>query len=71
MWIQLSEVSGQRIALNTKHVVSVQAYGERTKIIHLGGQAIVAENVDLVLAALGLMPLGMDDLRDPDQPLHS
>lgn len=71
MWIQLSDVSGQPIALNTNHVVSVQAYGERTKITHVGGQAIVCESVDLVLAALGLLPLGMDDARDPDQPLHS
>jgi uncharacterized protein YlzI (FlbEa/FlbD family) len=60
MWIQLTEVSGQPIALNTEHVVSVQAYGERTKITHIGGQAIVAESV-----------LQIDDYRDPDQPLHS
>lgn len=71
MWIQLTEVNGQPIALNTEHVASVQAYGERTKIMHVGGQAIVAEKVDLVLAALGLRPLEMDDRRDPDQPLHS
>lgn len=71
MWIQLTEVSGLPIALNTEHVVSVQAYGERTKITHVGGQAIVAESVDLVLAAFGLRSPQIDDYRDPDQPLHS
>lgn len=71
MWIQLTEVNGKPIALNTEHVVTVQSYGERTKITHVGGQAIVAESVDLVLTVLGLRPLERDEHRDPDQPLHS
>ncbi len=70
MWIQLTEVNGQPIALNTDHVVSVQAYGERTKITHVGGQAIVVESVALVLAVIGLCPFDQSE-RDPDQPLHS
>lgn len=72
MWIQLTELNGQPLALNTDHVVSVQAYGERTKILHIAGQAVVLESAALVLVALGLNPPGPDFTdRDPDQPLHS
>jgi uncharacterized protein YlzI (FlbEa/FlbD family) len=71
MWIQLTEVNGHPIALNTEHVVTVQAYCDRTKITHLGGQAIVAESVALVLTTLGLLPLNTEAEREPGQKLHS
>lgn len=71
MWIQLTDVNGQPIALNTDHVVTVQAYGDRTQIIHAGGQTVVAESAALVLGALGLLPLNTGQERDPEQKLHS
>lgn len=71
MWIQLTDVNGQPIALNTEHVVTVQAYGERTKITYLGGQSVVAESVELVLTALGLLPLEPNVEHEPNHKLHS
>lgn len=71
MWIQLTESNGQPIAINTDHIVTVQAYGDRTKVIHVSGQAIVAESMALVLSALGLRSVDDRNGRDADQPLHS
>ena len=71
MWIQLTDVNGQPLALNTKHVVAVQAYGERTKVTHLGGQSIVVESTALVLTALGLLPLNAEPENETSRTLHS
>ncbi|MHB2266127.1 flagellar FlbD family protein [Aliihoeflea sp. PC F10.4] len=71
MWIQLTDANGQPLALNTEHVVTVQAYGERTKITHVGGQSVVAESVALVLTALGLLPLEQTAEHEQCHKLHS
>jgi hypothetical protein len=56
MWIQLTGDDGQIVAFNSAHLVALKDHGDRTLIIHSGGEAVVLESRSAIYDALGLQP---------------
>jgi len=56
MWIMLTDVSGERVAVNFNHVLSYNAYGTGTRIVTLSTDLtfFVKESIDDIQTKLGI-----------------
>ena len=56
MWIMLTDVSGERVAVNFKDVLSYNAYGTGTRIVTLSTDLtfFVKESIDEIQTKLGI-----------------
>lgn len=56
MWIMLTDVSGERVAVNFNHVLSYNAYGTGTRIVTLSTDLtfFVKELIDDIQTKLGI-----------------
>lgn len=56
MWIMLTEMSGEKIAVNFNHVLSFNAYGTGARIVTLSSELtfFVRETIEEIEAKLGI-----------------
>jgi hypothetical protein len=61
MWIELTDVNGERIAVNFDHVVSYNAYGHGAHLVTTTPDLtfFVKENIDTIQQRIGLKPVKM------------
>lgn len=60
MWITLTDVSGEKLAVNFNHVLSYNAYGTGTRIVTLSADLtfFVKESLEEIEGRLGIGPKG-------------
>ena len=60
MWITLTDVSGEKLAVNFNHVLSYNAYGTGTRIVTLSADLtfFVKESLEEIESRLGIGPKG-------------
>lgn len=56
MWIMLTDVSGEKLAVNFNHVLSYNAYGTGTRIVTLSADQtlFVKESIEEIAEKLGI-----------------
>ncbi|WP_343314271.1 hypothetical protein AAIB41_03715 [Brucella sp. BE17] len=57
MWIMLTDVSGEKLAVNFNHVLSYNAYGTGTRIVTLSTDQtlFVKESIEEIATKLGIV----------------
>lgn len=57
MWIMLTDVTGEKVAVNFDHVLSYNAYGAGTRIVTLSPDLtfFVRENIAMIAQKLGIV----------------
>ncbi|GAB1582270.1 MULTISPECIES: hypothetical protein [Phyllobacteriaceae] len=60
MWIELTDVNGERITINFDHVVSYNAYGTGAHIVTTTPDLtfFVKEDIDTIQQRIGIKPAG-------------
>lgn len=58
MWIELTDVNGERFAVNFDHVVSYNSYGKGAHLVTTTPDLkfFVKEDIDIIQKTLGVMP---------------
>lgn len=56
MWIMLTDVSGEKLAVNFNHVLTYNAYGTGTRIVTLSAEQtlFVKESIEEIATKLGI-----------------
>ncbi|WP_146149022.1 hypothetical protein [Pseudaminobacter soli (ex Li et al. 2025)] len=73
MWIQLTSGDGLTITLNSDHIVTFRAFGDRTRLVHLGGEILVLESDAAIIKALRLRNIAATqrEINDPVSTRYS